>query len=251
MGKKKKKGSPKIRVIPRKKVIKVLSRGMEMHGRVRRIAGFGAFVDIGAGTDGLLHISEVDPARRVRQITDVLSVGDEITVWIKDLDREHNRISLTMIPPGTKTIDDLEQGMIVTGKVTRLAPFGAFVDIGIGTDGLLHVREMADRYVKSPEEVVSIGEELDVRIIGIDKRRGRIDLSIKGLYPEAPEINPSQDEYEEPPTIMELALREAMGDELPRLRRKRKPRKKRQRRRQRELDEIIHRTLETHRQAAS
>jgi len=248
---KKKKSTPKIRVIPRKKVIKVLSRGMEMQGRVRRIAGFGAFVDIGAGTDGLLHISEIDPARRVRQITDVLSVGDEITVWIKDLDREHNRISLTMIPPGTRTIDDLEQGMVVSGKVTRLAPFGAFVDIGVGLEGMLHVREMSDRYIRSPEDVVSVGEELDVRIIGIDKRRGRIDLSIKGLYPEIPAVNHSQDEYEEPPTIMELALREAMGDELPRLRRKRKSRKKRQRRQQRELDEIIYRTLETHRQTTS
>lgn len=249
---KKKKGTSGIKVIPRKKVIKTLSRGMEMQGRVRRLAGFGAFVDIGAGTDGLLHISEVDPARQVRQITDALSVGDEVTVWIKDLDREQNRISLTMIPPDTMSINDLEQGMIVTGKVTRLAPYGAFVDIGVGREGMLHVREMADGYVRAPEDVVTVGEELDVRIAGVDKRRKRIDLSIKGLRLE-PELatNPDAElDEEEAPTLMEFALREAMGDELPFRERKRKSRKKRQQRRKQRLqDEIISRTLETHRQA--
>jgi len=249
---KKKKRTPKIRVIPRKKIIKTLSRGMELQGRVRRLAGFGAFVDIGVGTDGLLHISELHPSRRVRQITDVISVGDEVTVWIKDLDREQNRISLTMIPPGTKTIDDLKQGMIVTGKVTRLVPYGAFVDIGSGLEGMLHVREMANSYVRAPEDVVSVGEELDVRIINVDKRRGRIDLSIKGLYPEPEPVTnqDAEDLVEEPPTLMELALREALGDQLPPPKRKPKSRKKRQRRGQQlVLDEIISRTLETHRQA--
>jgi len=251
---KKKKRTPKIRVIPRKKVIKTLSRGMELQGRVRRLAGFGAFVDIGVGTDGLLHISELDPAHRVRQITDVISVGDEITVWIKDLDREHNRISLTMIPPGTMTIDDLEPGMVLTGKVSRLAPYGAFVKLGDGLEGMLHVREMANSYVRAPEDVVSVGEELDVRIIGVDKRRGRIDLSIKGLYPEPePAANQGTDLDKELPTVMELALREAMGDELPPPKRRQKRPKKRRRKRRSEqlvLDEIISRTLETHRQAA-
>jgi len=224
-----------------------------MQGRVRRLAGFGAFVDIGAGTDGLLHISELDPNRQVRQITDVLSVGDEITVWIKDLDREQNRISLTMIPPGTITMDNLEQGMIVNGRVTRLEPYGAFVDIGLPREGMLHVREMADGYVRAPEDVVTVGEELEVRIVGLDKRRGRIDLSIKGIHPEIETVaarnTPAPETEVDPPTLMEIALRQAMGDDWPSP--ERRWRKKRQRRsRQREQDEIISRTLETHRQAA-
>lgn len=250
MARSRKKGSSKVKVIPRKKVVKTLARGMEMQGRVRRLAGFGAFVDIGAGTDGLLHISELDPDRQVRQITDVLSVGDEITVWIKDLDRDQNRISLTMIPPGTRTIDDLEQGMIVNGRVTRLAPYGAFVDIGLPREGMLHVREMADGYVRAPEDVVTVGEELDVRIIGLDKRRGRIDLSIKGLHPEIQAAAAPNVPEEDPPTLMEIALREAMGDNLPLPTPKKRHKKRQRRSRQREQDEIISRTLEIHRQAA-
>lgn len=252
-----KKGANHVQVLPRKKVVKSLARGMEMQGRVRRVAGFGAFVDIGVGTDGLLHISELDANRRVNKITDVVSVGDEVTVWVKDLDRESNRISLTMVPPGTMTVSDLHEGMIVTGKVTRLAPYGAFLDIGVGRDGMLHVREMGDGFVKSPEDVVKVGEELDVRVAAVDKRRARIDLSIKGLHAQEediPEDIEGEVEEEEPPTLMEVALREAMGDELPAPRsrqRSRKSRKrKRQQQRQQQLDDIISRTIESHRQAA-
>jgi len=236
-----------VHVIPRKKVVRPLTRGMEMQGRVRRLADFGAFVDIGVGTDGLLHISEIDPSRRVAKIADAVSVGDEITVWIKDLDRKSNRISLTMVP-----INDLEQGMTINGKVTRLAPYGAFVDIGVGREGMLHVREMGDGYVRAPDDVVSIGEQLNVRIVSVDKRRARIDLSIKGLHPKTEMMETSEEvEEEEPPTLMELALREAMGDELPTSKRRPKTRKKRRRpSRQHQLDEIISRTIETHRQAA-
>jgi ribosomal protein S1 len=248
----KKKTETTVQVIPRKKVVRPLTRGMEMQGRVRRLAEFGAFVDIGVGTDGLLHISEIDPSRRIAKIADAVSVGDDITVWIKDLDRESNRISLTMVQPGTLTINDLEQGMTINGKVTRLAPYGAFVDIGVGREGMLHVREMGDGYVRAPDDIVSIGEELDVRIVSVDKRRARIDLSIKGLHPKTEMMDTSEEvEEEEPPTPMELALREAMGDELPTANRRPKTRKKRRRpRRQHQLDEIISRTIETHRRAA-
>jgi ribosomal protein S1 len=250
----KKKGTDGVRVIPRKKVVKALARGMEMQGRVRRVAGFGAFVDIGVGTDGLLHISELDANRRVAKITDVVSVGDEVTVWVKDLDRENNRISLTMVPPGTMTINDLSQGLVLSGKVTRLAPYGAFVDIGVGRDGMLHVREMGEGYVRAPEDVVRVGEEIEVRIANVDKRRGRIDLSIKGLQqqdePNQAPGEPDEVADEEPPTLMEVALREAMGDGMPSPRRRGRARKKRRRQHQQQLDDIISRTIEGHRQSA-
>jgi ribosomal protein S1 len=249
----KKNNAHSVRVIPRKKVVKPLSRGMEMQGRVRRVAGFGAFVDIGVGTDGLLHISELDANRRVAKITDVVSVGDEVTVWVKDLDRDKNRISLTMVPPGTMTINDLSKDLVMSGKVTRLAPYGAFVDIGVGRDGMLHVREMGDGYVRAPEDVVQVGEEIEVRVANVDKRRGRIDLSLKGLdLGQENMAAPGETEEvveEEPPTLMEVALREAMGDDLPAVRQRQRPRKKR-RRQQQQLDDIISRTIESHRQAA-
>jgi len=243
-----------VKVIPRKKIVKRLARGMEMQGRVRRVAGFGAFVDIGVGTDGLLHISELNAGKRVEKITDVVKVGDEVTVWVKDLDKENNRISLTMVAPGTLTLNDLHEGMVLNGKVTRLAPYGAFLDIGIGREGMLHVREMSDGYVQSPQDVVTVGEELEVQVLKLDAKRSRVDLSIKGLEDaRAAEDMIIEDDVEEaePPTMMELALRDAMGDELVMHKQQPKRFKKRKKaNRQRQLDDIISRTIESHRLSA-
>lgn len=169
-----------------KRVVRTLAVGQEVQGTVKRISEFGAFVDIGVGRDGLVHISELS-VKRVGKVTDVITEGQQIQVWIKKLDRERNRISLTLIPPGTVTIRDLNKDDIVTGTVTRILPYGAFVDIGVGRDALLHVREMGERYIAKPEEVVKVGEQIEAKIIEIQRRRGRIDLSIKGLRPE-PEV---------------------------------------------------------------
>lgn len=250
-------GQPKIRKLPRKRIIKVLSVGMEMTGKVKRTSEFGAFVDIGVGRDGLLHISELS-TKRVRKVTDVVKEGDEVTVWIKDLDRARNRISLTMIPPGTKTIRDLSEGDLVTGTVQRLTSYGAFVDIGLERDALLHVKEMSDGYVRRPEDVVKVGDEIEARIIRVNRRRGQVDLSLKGLRPpnqsersrEDVELAPLgySDEDDDVPTLMELALRQAFGDELPvegQSKRRRKGRRKRRQRRDIQ-QEIIARTLRYH-----
>lgn len=171
-----------------KRVVRVLSVGQPVLGTVRRITDFGAFVDIGVGRDGLIHISELS-ARRVGKVSDVLAEGQEVQTWIKKLDRERNRISLTLIDPGTKTIRDLEKGDLVNGTVTRMMPYGAFIDIGIGRDALLHVREMGERYVAKPEDVVKVGDAIEARVIDVSRRRGRVDLSIKGLR-EEPEPEP-------------------------------------------------------------
>lgn len=201
-------GGAPIRVIPPKKVVKVLSVGMETPGVVRRVADFGAFVDIGVGTDGLVHVSEMSVSR-VAKASDLLKEGDEVTVWIKELDRDRNRISLTMVAPGTKTVRDLQEGDVVRGKVTRVVPYAAFVDVGVGREGMLHIREMAEGYVKRVEDVVNIGDEVEVRIIGLDRRRQRIDLSVKGLVPEPV--------YESAPPVVE-AEEERPARERPRSR---------------------------------
>jgi predicted RNA-binding protein with RPS1 domain len=163
-------------------------------------------VDIGVGRDGLVHISEMAPGR-VAKATDIVKQGDNVTVWIKELDREKNRISLSMIAPGTRTVRDLQEGDIVTGKVTRMERYGAFVDIGVGRDGMLHVKEMGRGYVEKPEDVVNVGDEIQVQVVGIDRRRGRIDLSMKELLPE-PEAAPAPvsqpaGQQEEPAFVME------------------------------------------------
>ena len=169
--------------IPPRKVVKTLAVGQEVEGVVKRVTDFGAFVDIGVGRDGLVHVSEMGTGR-IAKPADVIAQGDKIRVWIKELDREKNRISLSMIAPGTLTMRELEEGMIVPGKVTRLERYGAFVDIGVGRDGMLHVKEMGHGYVEKPEDVVQVGQELQVQVVGLDRRRGRIDLSIKELLPK-------------------------------------------------------------------
>jgi len=177
--------------------VRILSVGQQVTGTVKRIADFGAFVDIGVGRDGLIHISELS-VRRVGKVTDVLAEGQEVTAWIKKLDRDRNRISLTLIDPNTKTIRDLNKDDLVQGTVTRILPYGAFVDIGIGRDALLHVREMGVGYVAKPEDVVKVGDSIEARIIELSRRRGRVDLSLKGLR-EEPEPTPApQQEWAAP-----------------------------------------------------
>ena len=172
--------------IPPRKVVKTIAVGQEVEGIVKRVTEFGAFVDIGVGRDGLVHVSEMAQGR-VTKASDVVKEGDKIRVWIKELDRDKNRISLSMVAPGTRTLRDLEEGMVVTGRVTRLERYGAFVDVGIGRDGMLHVKEMGRGYVEKPEDVLKIGDDIQVQIVGIDQRRGRVDLSIKELLPPEPE----------------------------------------------------------------
>ncbi len=243
----------KVQTLPRKKIVKVLSVGMEVTGKVKRVSEYGAFVDIGVGRDGLLHISELSTSR-IRKVDDLVKEGDEINVWIKELDRDKNRISLTMIPPGTKTIRDLAVGELVSGTVQRLTNYGAFVDIGLERDAMLHVKEMADGYVAKPEDVVKVGDEIEARISGVDARRGRVDLSLKGLRPALASDSSAQDielqpmgevaEDEELPTLMEMAFRQALdGDEdFPAPTRSRKPKRRKGRDRY-EQDDIISRTL--------
>ncbi len=235
-----------VKVIPRKRVVKKLARGMKLTGKVRRITQFGAFVDIGVNTDGLVHISELAPYR-VAKVTDVVNVGDEVTVWIKDLNKAENRISLTMIPPGTKTIRDIKVDDIVKGTVTRIEPYGAFVDIGIGREALLRVREMAEGYVRHPGDIVEIGEELEARVIRVDVRRNQVDLSLKGLRAEEEKLNTLEEpaaiqdeEDEEPISPFEIAFLEAQAQK------ERRREKKRRKKRWDELadDEIIRRTLD-------
>ena len=249
------KSKQKIQTLPRKKVVKVLSVGMEVTGKVKRVSEYGAFVDIGVGRDGLLHISELS-TNRVRKVDDLIKEGDEINVWIKELDRDKNRISLTMIAPGTKTIRDLAVGELVTGSVQRLTTYGAFVDIGLERDAMLHVKEMGDGFVAKPEDVVKVGEEIEARISGVDARRGRVDLSLKGLRPSMGSNSAAADieirpmsvvpeiEEEDLPTMMELAFRQALdGDEeYQPPSRGRKPKRRKGHDRY-EQEDIINRTL--------
>ena len=222
-----------------------LEPGMQVEGKVVRLERFGAFVDIGAQTDGLVHVSEMGTGR-VAKPSDVVSEGDQVSVWIKDVDKKSRRISLTLLEPPEVDIRALRPDMAFTGKVVRLESFGAFVDIGAGRDGMIHVTEMGRGYVGSPSEIVSVGDEVQVRVLEVDARRGRISLSMKDLPADAYMVDEDEEEL---PTAMELALRSAMGEDgmdLPAKQQRRRRKKKGRRRYDPMRDEIISRTLATH-----
>ncbi len=175
-------------------------------GIVRRLTDFGAFVDIGHGVEGLLHVSEMAYSR-VDHPSDIISEGQETKVMILNLDKETERISLglkqTLPDPWDNIGDKYHEGDIVTGEVTRTVDFGAFVKLEDGVEGLVHISQLADRHVANTEEVVKPGEEVKVKIISIDENARRIGLSIKEAQARtAPKPAPVQmtSEQREPET---------------------------------------------------
>ncbi len=158
-----------------------LKAGEVRKGVVSSVVNFGAFVDLG-GMDGLVHVSELS-WKHVDHPSSVVQVGDEVTVQVLDVDLSRERISLslkaTQQDPWQEFASSHEVGELVYGRVTKLVPFGAFVQVGEGIEGLVHISEMAVHHVEAPEQVVTPGEELWVKIIDIDLDRRRISLSIK------------------------------------------------------------------------
>jgi len=231
-----------------KKIVKTLSRGMKLTGKVTNVTEFGAFVDIGVGRDGLVHISELR-RRGGDQGSGTISTGDEVTVWIKDLDRKRNRISLTMREPPLRKLKDLKPGMVVEGKVTRLVPYGAFVDIGLRRDGMVHVTEMAQGYVRDPADVLTVGDVVQVQVLEIDHKKRRVALSMKDLLVEGG-TEEEEKEEEALPTTMELAFRQAMARQKGKSQLAEKRKETMRPVSGNEQDDIITRTLRMHREQA-
>jgi predicted RNA-binding protein with RPS1 domain len=218
---------------------------MQVRGTVKKIELYGALVDIGVGRLGLLHISQLQEGH-VKNVTDVLHEGDEIDVWIQDVDRKQGRISLTMLKPADVTWSDIAPNSVHTGTVVRLEKFGAFVDIGAERPGLVHVSELAKGYVGDPSEVVHVGDEIQVKVIGVNRRKKQIDLSVRALEETATAQIVEDEETEEMPTAMELALRQAMensGMSMPERSNKRRTKKGK---RQQDREDIFARTLQQH-----
>jgi small subunit ribosomal protein S1 len=172
-----------------------LKPGEVRKGVVSSVVSFGAFVDLG-GMDGLIHVSELS-WKHVDHPGSVVQVGDEVTVQVLDVDLDRERISLslkaTQQDPWQEFATTHRVGELVYGRVTKLVPFGAFVQVGEGIEGLVHISEMSARHVDLPEQVVTPGEELWVKIIDLDLARRRISLSIK----QAAEGGEVAEEYRE------------------------------------------------------
>lgn len=158
-----------------------LEKGQIRSGVISSIVNFGAFVDLG-GVDGLVHVSELS-WRHIDYPGEVVEVGQEVTVEVLDIDMDRERVSLSL----KATQEDPWQhfarthtiGQVAPGKVTKLVPFGAFVRVEEGIEGLVHISELAERHIEMPEQIVQVGDDIYVKVIDIDLERRRISLSLK------------------------------------------------------------------------
>lgn len=201
----------------------------KFEGKVLKTTLQGALVDIGSKLPAFIHISQVvkdnDPRITINSIEEVLKEGEAVQVWVKRVKKD--RIELTMIEPLAYEWRELKPDMVLTGKVIRLETFGVFVEIGAERPGLVHISELAHNYIRTPSEVVREGDEVDVKILEVDRRKKQIKLSVKATQeiPEEPVFEKPKksgkkqkakkeevvdEEVIPDPTFMEIALRQAM-----------------------------------------
>jgi len=202
----------------------------KLSGKVLKTTLAGALVDVGQSIPGVIHISQLsqDP---VNKVEDIVKEGQTIDVWVRRVRKD--RIELTMIEPLALEWKEIEPDMIVKGKVVRLEAYGAFVDIGAERPGMVHVSELAHGYVKTPNEIVKEGDEVEAKVLDVNRKKKQIKLSMKALEPEIEEFKPakkeikksgkptpkketteatSQDEQKEAElTVMQIAWQEALN----------------------------------------
>ena len=179
----------------REEFLDLLKPGERRKGVISSVVNFGAFVDLG-GMDGLIHVSELS-WKHVSHPSDVVTIGDEVDIEVLEVDLARERISLslkaTQQDPWQEFADSHRVGELVYGRVTKLVPFGSFVQVGDNIEGLVHISEMSEHHVDLPEQVVTPGEELWVKIIDVDLEKRRISLSVK----QAAEGGVVAEEYQE------------------------------------------------------
>jgi small subunit ribosomal protein S1 len=193
-------------------------------GTVLKTTLQGALVDIGSDKPAFIHISQAvkdnDPKQQINSIEEVLKTGQKLDFWVKRVRKD--RIELTMKEPLAMEWREIKPGMTIKGKVVRLETFGAFVEIGAERPGLIHISELSHSYVRTPGEVVREGDEVEAKVLEVNRRKKQIKLSIKALQ-ELPETmqpqqhgggSQKQQQEEEPKepelTAMEIAMRQAM-----------------------------------------
>ncbi|MEK4537242.1 30S ribosomal protein S1 [Peribacillus sp. FSL K6-1552] len=197
-------------------VLDTIESGQVLHGTVQRITDFGAFVDIG-GVDGLVHISQLSH-EHVDKASDVVTEGDEVQVKVLSIDRDNERISLsikdTLPGPWTDISDKAAKGSTQKGIVKRLVSFGAFVEIFPGVEGLVHISQISHKHIATPQEVLKEGQSVEVKVLDVNEKEHRLSLSIKEL--EDPQSNYTSD-YELPEETKGFQLGEMIGDQLKKL----------------------------------
>ncbi len=164
--------------------------GTRVHGRVRNLTDFGAFIEIEDGVDGLVHVSDISWSRRIKHPSEVLKKGQEIDAVITSIDTENRRLSLSIkdLEPNAweRFINEHKPGDVVRGKIARFANFGAFVELADNLEGLCHISELSEDRVAKPEDVVQLGQEMDFKILRIDNESKKIGLSARAVGKDEP-----------------------------------------------------------------
>jgi small subunit ribosomal protein S1 len=190
-----------------------LQVGQIIEGTVQRITDFGAFVDIG-GIDGLVHISQLS-YEHVDKPTDVVHEGQKVTVKVLNVDRDNERISLsikeTLPGPWAQISEKAPKGSVLTGTVKRLVSYGAFVEVFPGVEGLVHISQIAHKHIATPHEVLKEGQEVKVKVLDVNEQDQRLSLSIKELLEKEEEENI---DFELPEESKGFQLGEVIGDKL-------------------------------------
>jgi len=194
-----------------------IEEGKEYEGIVRSIQNYGAFVELGAGVDGMVHTTELS-WKHIGNPSEIVSVGDKIKVFVKSFDREKKRISLgyktEATNPWTLFTNAYQVGDVVNVKIVSIMPFGAFAEIIPGADGLIHISQLSDKHVAKPDDVVKVGDQVDVKITDIDYEKKKISLSIRALIP-VPEVEEETEEEAAEEPAEEAPVEEAPAEEAP------------------------------------
>jgi len=198
----------------KEQVMDSINAGDVLDGKVQRIASFGAFVDIG-GVDGLVHISQLSH-EHVDKVSDVVTEGQEVKVKVLSVDRDSERISLSIkdtLPGPWDAIDEkAPKGSVHQGTVKRLVSYGAFVEVLPGVEGLVHISQIAHKHIATPHEVLQEGQEVEVKVLEVNKEDKRLSLSIKELQEKEAEQDFSQ--YDMPEEASGFSISDVIGDKL-------------------------------------
>jgi small subunit ribosomal protein S1 len=203
----------------RKKFLENLQKGERRKGTVSSIVNFGAFVDLG-GVDGLVHVSELS-WKHVDHPSEVVTVGQEVEVEVLDVDLERERVSLSLKATQEDPWKEFERkykaGEVIPGQVTKLVPFGAFVRVAQGIEGLVHISELSHEHIDTPESVLSVGDEVQVKVVDVDVSRRRVSLSMRQVTP-APaktteiEVEPEPERESAEPLVPTVQVPQAVLD---------------------------------------
>lgn len=205
----------------RQAVMEKLVAGDVVEGKVARLTNFGAFINLG-GVDGLVHVSEIS-YERVNKPADALKVGQEVKVKVLSVDAEKGRISLsikqTLPEPWEQVPEQVAEGDVLEGTVKRLTSFGAFVEVLPGVEGLVHISQISHKHIATPNEVLTSGEKVQVKVLSVDAADHRLALSIKALQEkpavEKKEAAPKKEEKVEiPEEDTGFTLGDIVGDQL-------------------------------------